>query len=166
MSRGLMLFLLILPSASRANAQDVPHPGVTVTVQELESSLQIGADRNSSVMRLAARVTVKNDTGQPMLISRNQFELHADGTPIEPGLLESSPQLEPATLQPLQFADGWIWYSFIQFNGREPKMTLTWTSEHDEPSAKAPKAEDSSASPKPPTVEIDLNQEFRRLGAI
>ena len=166
MSRGLMLFLLILPSASRANAQDVPHPGVTVTVQELESSLQIGADRNSSVMRLAARVTVKNDSGQPMLISRNQFELHADGTPIEPGLLESSPQLEPATLQPLQFADGWIWYSFIQFNGREPKMTLTWTSEHDEPSAKAPKAEDSSASPKPPTVEIDLNQEFRRLGAI
>ena len=166
MSRGLMLCLLTLFAACRAIAQDVrgTDETVTVTVQELESSLQTGADRNSSVMRLAARVTVKNDSGQPLRISRSQFELLADGTPIEPGLLESSPQLEPATLQPSQSADGWIWYSFIQFNGREPKMTLRWSSKQDEPSAH--KSEDTSLSPLTETVEIDLNQEFRRLGAI
>lgn len=55
---------------------------VKIEVQELESSLQLGADRNTFTLRIGVRVSVTSNSATPIVVERDQFLLQVNGNPV------------------------------------------------------------------------------------
>lgn len=155
MSRCLVFVLLSLSSAGSVSAQGTAPASVTIQVNELEAVLSAGSDRNAWTLRIAARVSVRNAGEQPLLISREQFRMLANGQPLVPGFPESSPALETSTISPGQTAEGWIWYSIPELNGNEPTLELQWS----------PTQLEGSPAERTENIKMDFSKEIRRLNA-
>jgi tetratricopeptide (TPR) repeat protein len=181
--------LIVSTSATEArNKEESSAPPVPASVEmqagievlELESSLQLGSDRNNYSMRLGMRITVSNDGGSPLLVERGQFRLLVHGKSVEPtlpGLPETSPSLEKSTLEPMATTEGWIWFSNILFNGQEPPLTLRWVPKDesagtvvaDETEQRTKERDRENGEPQnidSGCVDINLNKVLRELGRV
>ena len=97
MSRCLIVVIFSFACFGSVFAQPESQPLVTIQVPELESVLSVGGDRNSWMLRIGARVSIRNESEQPLIVSRDQFQLLANGQSIVPGLPEPVlPLLQPS----------------------------------------------------------------------
>ena len=152
-------------------------PRARIIINEVNSSIVLGSDQNTRLLRLALRVSLTNESVEPITVVRNQFQLFANGQTVTEAAPEAGDDFVQKTVQQKQAASGWLWFSGIPLNGEETPLTLQWTlskprslDAKSEPGSSTdleePK-EESETQPDPAdAVTVNLTQELRKLNAV
>lgn len=150
-------------------------PPARIIINEVNSSIVLGSDRNTRLLKLTLRVSLTNESFAPVTVVRQQFQLFANGQPMTTAAPEGGDDFLKKTLQQKQAASGWLAFSNIPLTGEETPLTLQW--KLTKPQSTDPNP-DSGASeelnePDPGTradaaevVTVDLTEELRRLNAV
>lgn len=113
----------VLPTTGNADSST---PGFDVT--QIDGTLVLSAvDRNTRMLKLTVRVSVRNDTSETVSVERSQFELFARSEPVPASRVESNEGLTVVRLEPEKSARGLLWFAPIPFDGDEMPLELRWT---------------------------------------
>ena len=176
MSRCLCAVICsVVGTAVYAAPQEASLPA-RITINEVNSSIVLGSDRNTRLLRLTLRLSLTNQSVEPMTVMRQQFQLLANGEQVTSAAPESGDDFGKKTLQQKQAASGWLSFSGIPLNGEETPLTLQWRltrprstdpeSESDADSSKELQEPDEEALEDSEFLTVDLTQELRRLNAV
>ncbi len=167
MCRGLLFVVFGLFCLNAVAFQDSLPTSVAISIQEVDSALQLGYERQISDLRVGVLVSIQNDSTQSVPISINQFQLLADDKALIQSTPGSASPLELGEVKPQQSSKGWIWFVLPSLSGNEPSLKLVWN-----PTAQSTIATDDlnnpvdSAKADDSAIRIDINKEVRRLCAI
>lgn len=151
---GVIVMVGVWIASSRGGwCADDTTASVRIGIAELESILQVGADRNSPTIRVAARVVLTNTSRDVVSVARDQFVLLVNERASEFGLQESQPAFPTDVVKPGGSVEGWVWFSQIPVDGTEPVMTLVWE----------PPQPDNGQQPLH-DARVSVNDEVRRIG--
>ena len=174
MLRFLMAIFFCLHGQPISASPQEASPAVKISVQELDSSLILGNDRNSRLLRIGVRVSVTNNSTQPIGFEQRQLQLLLQDHTIPTVRPEGAGSSAARILQPMQTTEQMISYGPLPYSGEESPLILRWTTSANTTSRnKTPEGTDKDSDtekgnaqidPKP--VDLDLNQELRRLNQV
>ena len=151
--------LVMLPLADDAS----PAPQDLV-VNEIDSTLVLGNDRNTRLLRLDIKVTITNTSDVPLTVDRRQFRLDASGVPLDPVNSNRSDPLTVTKLAPSKSVSGWLTFPAVAYNGPEIPLELQWSRDRvkDDPQD-AEQSPPDDTKPSRDVMNLDLNETIRRL---
>lgn len=152
-------FVAMMPFAddARTTPQDL-------VINEIDSVLVLGNDRNTRLLRLDIKVTVTNSGELPLDVDRNQFRLDASGVPLDSINSHRNDPLMATKLQPSRSVSGWLTFPAVAYNGPEIPLKLQYSPDPAKADEKdAQKSSEDDTKPSQEVMNLDLNQTIRKL---
>lgn len=164
----MLASLLVILSTSlcmMVPVSDDPTPASPdLVVNEIESSLVLGNDRNTRLLRLDIKVTLTNSRDVPLLVERQFFRLDASGVPLDSTISKRNEPLAETKLAPSKSVSGWLSFPAVAYNGPEIPLELQWTRDRVEANAQNDeKSSQDDAKPAQDVVKLNLNDVIRKL---
>jgi len=121
------LFVILATSfgAMMLFADDARTTPQDLVINEIDSVLVLGNDRNTRLLRLDIKVTVTNSGKVPLGVDRDQFRLDASGVPLDSINSHRNDPLMATKLQPSKSVSGWLTFPAVAYNGPEILQRLT-----------------------------------------
>lgn len=137
-----------------------------LTVDEMNSVLVLGNDRNTRLLRLDIKVTVTNVRDEPLSVGQHLFRLDASGVPLDPMNSNRDEGLKTTELAPSKSVSGWLTFPAVAYNGPEIPLELQWARDrekekHDEQDAE--KTPDAKEKASREVIRLNLNEAIRKL---
>ena len=118
MLRFLMAIFFCLHGQPISASPQEASPAVKISVQELDSSLILGNDRNSRLLRIGVRVSVTNNSTQPIGFEQRQLQLLLQDHIIPTVRPEGAGSSAARILQPMQTTEQMISYGPLPYSDR------------------------------------------------
>ncbi len=186
MSRCLLVVVasLFCPATCLAQQDDLPvasvPPVASLTIDEVDAAIVLGADKSSRLLRLVVRVSLTNKGQTSFKVDREQFRLLANGKPTPPAQPDAGETFPKRTVLPTEVSTGLLLFSGIPLTGEEIPFTLQWAENLSalpavpDTNQQAPKKKTESAlsdpsiapAADPGVLSVNLNQEIRRLNRV
>lgn len=164
MLASLFVFLTTAVCATIPLADEAEPAPQNLIVNEIESALVLGNDRNTRLLRLEIKVTVTNSRDVPIEIDRHLFRLDASGVPLDPINSNRSEPLTATKLAPSKSVSGWLAFPAVAYNGPEIPLELQWAFDRE---TVAPQDADNPSQrdtkPSREVLKLNLNQAIRTL---
>ena len=164
MLASVFVLLTTATCAMMPLADDAELAPQDLVVQEIDSALVLGNDRNTRLLRLEIKVAVTNSGDVPLHVDRHLFRLDASGVPLEPVNSNRSEPLTATKLAPSKSVSGWLTFPAVAYNGPEIPLELQWARDRGKDDKQdAENSPQGESKPSREVVKLNLNEAIRKL---
>lgn len=164
MLASVFVILTTATCAMMPLADDANPASQDLIVNEIDSALVLGNDRNTRLLRLDINVTVTNSRDVPLVVDRHLFRLDANGVALDPVHSNRSDPLTATKLAPSKSVSGWLTFTAMAYNGPEIPLELQWARDRPEDDQQdAEKSSQEDTKPSREVIKFNLNETIRQL---